>query len=195
MVLAVWLVLSRGGHASTLPTSGKWLLAAALVASLAGDVFLMLPIDAFIPGLASFLLAHLFYIALFHRGVAWFASRTALFVTLAFGVAMLVVLWPNLADPVLRGAVTVDPGAASMVHDSGKSLLPSGMTSVQGDFSRGDVIAIKDMDGHEIARGLANYSSAEARLICRKVSSEFEKLLGYTGESAMVHRTNLILSR
>ena len=95
----------------------------------------------------------------------------------------------------LRGAVTVDPGAASMVHDSGKSLLPIGMTSVQGDFSRGDVIAIKDMDGHEIARGLANYSSAEARLICRKVSSEFEKLLGYTGESEMVHRTNLILSR
>ncbi len=95
----------------------------------------------------------------------------------------------------LRGAVTVDPGAASKVHDSGKSLLPIGMTSVQGDFSRGDVIAIKDIDGHEIARGLANYSSAEARLICRKVSSEFEKLLGYTGESEMIHRTNLILSR
>ncbi|MGA8786095.1 MAG: glutamate 5-kinase, partial [Polaromonas sp.] len=43
--------------------------------------------------------------------------------------------------------------------------------------------------------GLANYSSSEARLICRKVSSEFEKLLGYTGEPEMVHRTNLVLSR
>ena len=95
----------------------------------------------------------------------------------------------------LRGAVTVDPGAATMVRDSGKSLLPIGMTSVQGDFSRGDVIAIRDTDGNEIARGLANYSSSEARLICRKVSSEFEKLLGYTGEAEMVHRTNLILSR
>ncbi|GBU15298.1 glutamate 5-kinase [Polaromonas sp.] len=95
----------------------------------------------------------------------------------------------------LRGAVTVDPGAASKLHDSGTSLLPIGMTGVQGDFSRGDVIAIKDVEGHEIARGLANYSSAEARLICRKVSSEFEKLLGYTGESEMVHRTNMILSR
>ena len=95
----------------------------------------------------------------------------------------------------LRGSVTVDPGAASKVRDSGKSLLPIGMTSVQGDFSRGDVIAVKDSDGTEIARGLANYSSSEARLICRKVSSEFEKLLGYTGESEMVHRTNLILSR
>ncbi|CAM3397577.1 glutamate 5-kinase [Polaromonas hydrogenivorans] len=95
----------------------------------------------------------------------------------------------------LRGSVTVDPGAASMVQGGGKSLLPIGMTGVQGDFSRGDVIAVKDADGVEIARGLANYSSAEARLICRKVSSEFEKLLGYTGESEMVHRTNLILSR
>ncbi|MDB5885617.1 MAG: glutamate 5-kinase [Polaromonas sp.] len=95
----------------------------------------------------------------------------------------------------LRGAVTVDPGAASMVHGGGKSLLPIGMTGVQGDFSRGDVIAIRDQDGAEIARGLANYSSSEARLICRKVSSEFEKLLGYTGESEMVHRTNLVLSR
>ena len=95
----------------------------------------------------------------------------------------------------LRGAVTVDPGAASMVRDSDKSLLPIGMTGVQGDFSRGDVIAVKDAQGIEIGRGLANYSSAEARLICRKVSSEFEKLLGYTGEAEMVHRTNLVLSR
>lgn len=95
----------------------------------------------------------------------------------------------------LRGAVSVDPGAASVVQSGGKSLLPIGMTSVQGDFSRGDVIAIKDAAGIEIARGLANYSSAEARLICRKASSEFEKLLGYTAESEMVHRTNLVLSR
>lgn len=95
----------------------------------------------------------------------------------------------------LRGSVSVDPGAASKVRDDGKSLLPIGMTGVQGDFSRGDVIAIKDTDGAEIARGLSNYSSAEARLICRKASSEFEKLLGYTGESEMIHRTNLILTR
>lgn len=95
----------------------------------------------------------------------------------------------------LRGAVTVDAGAAGKVRDEGKSLLPIGMTAVQGDFSRGDVIAVRNTDGAEIARGLANYSSAEARLICRKASSEFEKLLGYTGEPEMVHRTNLVLSR
>jgi glutamate 5-kinase len=95
----------------------------------------------------------------------------------------------------LRGAVTVDAGAASKVRNEGKSLLPIGMTAVQGDFSRGDVIAVRDPDGAEIARGLANYSSVEAGLICRKASSEFEKLLGYTGEPEMVHRTNLVLSR
>lgn len=95
----------------------------------------------------------------------------------------------------LRGSVTVDAGAASKVRDEGKSLLPIGMTAVEGDFSRGDVIAVKNASGAEIARGLANYSSAEARLICRKASAEFEKLLGYTGEPEMVHRTNMVLRR
>ena len=95
----------------------------------------------------------------------------------------------------LRGAVRVDPGAVSKVQDEGKSLLPIGMTAVEGEFSRGDVIAIKDSSGREIARGLANYSSPEARLICRQSSAQFEKLLGYTGESEMIHRTNLVLSR
>ena len=95
----------------------------------------------------------------------------------------------------LRGSVSVDAGAVSKVKDEGKSLLPIGMTSVAGNFSRGDVIAVRDANGIEIARGLANYSSTEARLICRKSSVEFEKLLGYTGESEMVHRTNLVLNR
>lgn len=95
----------------------------------------------------------------------------------------------------MRGSVTVDAGAVGKVQAEGKSLLPIGMTGVQGEFSRGDVIAIRSPEGTEIARGLANYSSAEARLICRKASSEFEKLLGYTGEPEMVHRTNLVLTR
>ncbi len=95
----------------------------------------------------------------------------------------------------LRGAVTVDAGAATKLRDEGKSLLPIGMTSVEGDFSRGDVIAIRDASGVEMARGLANYASAEARLICRKPSAEFEKLLGYAAEPEMVHRDNLVLSK
>jgi glutamate 5-kinase len=95
----------------------------------------------------------------------------------------------------MRGSVTVDAGAVVKVRDEGKSLLPIGMTSVQGEFSRGDVIAVRDDKGLEIARGLANYTSAEARLICGKSSAEFERLLGYTGEPEMLHRTNLVLSR
>jgi len=95
----------------------------------------------------------------------------------------------------LRGAVVVDDGAVGKVRDEGKSLLPIGMTSVEGDFSRGDVIAVRSGQGQEIARGLANYSSAEARLICRKPSAEFERLLGYVAEPEMVHRDNLVLTR
>jgi glutamate 5-kinase len=95
----------------------------------------------------------------------------------------------------LRGSVTVDAGAMKKLRDAGTSLLPIGMTAVEGDFSRGDVIAIRDAQGVEMARGLANYASTEARLICRKPSSEFEKLLGYAAEPEMVHRDNLVLSR
>lgn len=95
----------------------------------------------------------------------------------------------------LRGSVTVDPGAVTKLREDGKSLLPIGMTGVEGDFSRGDVIAIRDAAGMEMARGLANYASSEARLICRKPSSEFEKLLGYAAEPEMVHRDNLVLTR
>ena len=95
----------------------------------------------------------------------------------------------------LRGSVTVDAGAVSKLRDEGKSLLPIGMTSVEGEFSRGDVIAVREASGAEIARGLANYSSFEARLICRKASSEFERLLGYIAEPEMLHRDNLVLTR
>ncbi len=94
----------------------------------------------------------------------------------------------------LRGAVVVDDGAVAKLVGEGKSLLPIGMTAVEGDFARGDVIAVRTQSGQEIARGLANYAAPEARLICRKPSSEFEKLLGYTGEPEMVHRDNLVLS-
>ncbi|MDP3760513.1 MAG: glutamate 5-kinase [Ramlibacter sp.] len=95
----------------------------------------------------------------------------------------------------LRGAITVDDGAAKKLRDDGKSLLPIGMTGVEGDFSRGDVIAVRDRSDSEIARGLANYAAAEARLLCRKPSREIEKLLGYVAEPEMIHRTNLVITR
>lgn len=95
----------------------------------------------------------------------------------------------------MRGAVVVDTGAVEKIVGEGKSLLPIGMTSVEGDFSRGDVIAVLGPDGAEIARGLANYASTEARLICRRSSSDFERLLGYAAEPEMIHRDNLVLTR
>ncbi len=94
----------------------------------------------------------------------------------------------------LRGSVTVDAGAVAKLLGEGKSLLPIGMVAVEGDFARGDVIAVRDAGGSEIARGLANYASAEARLLCRKPSTEFERLLGYAAEPEMVHRDNLVLT-
>ena len=93
----------------------------------------------------------------------------------------------------LRGAVVIDSGALVKVLQQGKSLLPIGVTEVQGEFHRGDVIAVLSPDGVELGRGLANYGSSEARLIARKASREFEKLLGYTGEPEMIHRDNLVL--
>ena len=95
----------------------------------------------------------------------------------------------------LRGAVTVDDGAVAKIVREGKSLLPIGMTAVEGDFVRGDVIAVRDPQGAEVARGLANYAATEARLLCRKSSADFERLLGYAAEPEMIHRDNLVLTR
>ena len=81
-----------------------------------------------------------------------------------------------------------------MLRQAGKSLLPIGMVAVEGEFARGDVIAVRDAGGSEIARGLANYASAEARLLCRRSSAEFEHLLGYAAEPEMVHRDNMVLT-
>jgi glutamate 5-kinase len=94
----------------------------------------------------------------------------------------------------LRGAVVIDDGAVAKLRDEGKSLLPIGMVEVQGEFVRGDVIAVRSQVGAEIARGLANYASSEARLIARKPSSQIEGLLGYSNEPEMIHRTNLVLA-
>ena len=93
----------------------------------------------------------------------------------------------------LRGAVVVDAGAVLKLRDEGKSLLPIGVHEVHGEFVRGDVIAVRAPGGTEVARGLANYSSAEARLIARKASSQIESLLGYANEPELIHRTNLVL--
>lgn len=104
MVIAMIFVATRT-MATRANRRNDALLLAALLFSLGGDVFLMLPGNYFIPGLASFLVAHLFYIALFRQGVPWFASRSALVAVLGFGAGMYAILWNHLPDPVLAGAV------------------------------------------------------------------------------------------
>jgi len=94
----------------------------------------------------------------------------------------------------LRGAVTVDAGAVDKVRGEGKSLLPIGVVAVDGDFVRGDVIAVRAPAGNEVARGLANYSAGETRLIARKASSQIEGVLGYAAEPELIHRDNLVLA-
>jgi glutamate 5-kinase len=94
----------------------------------------------------------------------------------------------------LRGWVSIDDGAVAKLRDEGKSLLPIGVHEVQGAFVRGDVIAVRTPTGGEVARGLANYSAAETRLIARKSSSQIEALLGYANEPELIHRTNLVLT-
>jgi glutamate 5-kinase len=89
--------------------------------------------------------------------------------------------------------VVVDEGAVVKLRDEGKSLLPIGVREVIGEFVRGDVIAVRTLGGAEVARGLANYSAAEARLIARKPSSRIGALLGYANEPELIHRTNLVL--
>jgi glutamate 5-kinase len=93
----------------------------------------------------------------------------------------------------LKGHVVVDDGASRMLTQKGASLLPVGVTAVEGDFVRGDVIAVRDAQGLELARGLVNYSSAEARLIMRKASSEIGAILGYVEEAELIHRDQMTL--
>ena len=92
----------------------------------------------------------------------------------------------------LRGRLVLDDGAAKALAAGGKSLLPVGVKLVQGEFERGEVIACVDGQGQEIARGLVNYSAADARRIAGKPSSEIESLLGYVDEPELIHRDNLV---
>jgi len=98
-----------------------------------------------------------------------------------------------LADHLqLAGSLTLDDGAVAALK-SGKSLLPIGVIAAEGDFERGAAVACINASGQEIARGLVNYGSGEARLIARKSTPEMEALLGYVDEPEIIHRDNMIL--
>jgi glutamate 5-kinase len=99
-----------------------------------------------------------------------------------------------LADHLqLRGGVVLDDGAVRALQEDGKSLLPVGVKGVTGEFERGEVVAVVDSEGREIARGLTNYSASEARRIAGKASSAIEAELGYMDEPELIHRDNLVV--
>jgi glutamate 5-kinase len=93
----------------------------------------------------------------------------------------------------VSGRLRLDAGAVRALVRDGKSLLPIGVTGASGNFERGEVVCCEDPEGHEVARGLVNYSVAETRLILRRPSAEIEIALGYVDEPELIHRDNLAL--
>jgi glutamate 5-kinase len=93
----------------------------------------------------------------------------------------------------VRGRLTLDAGAVTVLREAGKSLLPVGVKGVSGDFGRGEMVACVDEAGVEVARGLVNYSVQDTRKIMGQPSQRIETLLGYVDEPELIHRDNLVL--
>lgn len=91
-----------------------------------------------------------------------------------------------------KGTLVLDKGAVDNVRNKGRSLLPIGMTTVRGEFQRGDLVACVDADGREVARGLVNYNSQEARQLVQTPSAAIASKIGYGGDPEMIHRDNMV---
>jgi glutamate 5-kinase len=93
-----------------------------------------------------------------------------------------------------QGCLILDEGAVNVLRSSGKSLLPVGVKSAQGDFTRGELVLCLDEAGQEVARGLINYGATETRKIIGCPSDRIIQVLGYKDEDELIHRDNLVLS-
>src|SRR5947207_16018470 len=91
-----------------------------------------------------------------------------------------------------KGSVSVDPGAERALA-AGRSLLPAGVTAIDGEFERGDAVRVLAADGRELGRGLIAYAADEARLIAGKQSQGIAEVLGYRGRDEIIHRDDLVL--
>lgn len=91
------------------------------------------------------------------------------------------------------GKLKLDAGAAKVIRDGGKSLLPVGVKGIEGAFTRGEIVSCLDPDGHEVARGLVNYNSEETARIIGHASDKIESILGYVDEPELIHRDNLVV--
>lgn len=93
----------------------------------------------------------------------------------------------------MRGKLVLDEGAVKVVREQGRSLLPVGVKSVSGGFTRGEMVSCVDTNNREIARGLANYNADETARIIGRPSSEIASILGYCADEELVHRDNMVL--
>jgi glutamate 5-kinase len=100
--------------------------------------------------------------------------------------------WIAFAVPP-QGRLVVDAGAKKALTERGKSLLPSGLLAVEGEFEAGAVVALTEGDSPEFARGLANYDAVELRKIRGAKTNEIERALGYKGCDEVIHRDNLVV--
>lgn len=93
----------------------------------------------------------------------------------------------------VKGEIIIDEGAKTAIKEKGKSILASGIVDVKGEFDKGDVIAIKDREGNDLGRGIANYPSKDIAKIRGKKSDEIFDILGYKEFDEVIHRDNLVL--
>ena len=93
----------------------------------------------------------------------------------------------------VAGRLKLDAGAAKVIREGGKSLLPVGVKAVDGRFTRGEIVSCLDPEGREVARGLVNYNSEEAGRIIGKASDKIESILGYVDEPELIHRDNMVV--
>jgi glutamate 5-kinase len=100
--------------------------------------------------------------------------------------------WIGFAVPP-QGRLTVDAGARKALTEKGRSLLPSGLVEVTGEFHAGEVVALAEPEGDDFARGLVNYDSGELRKIRGAKTADIEKALGYKGLAEVIHRDNLVV--
>ena len=124
---------------------------------------------------------------------------------LAAGQGVGTLLWPDIkpikarqqwlaGQLVPKGRLMLDDGAVAVIKQQGRSVLPVGVRQVDGQFTRGELVLCTDLQGHEVARGLVNYSADEAVRIMGQPSQAIQSLLGYVDEPELIHRDNLVVT-
>ena len=94
----------------------------------------------------------------------------------------------------IKGKLILDKGAIKVLTEQGRSLLAVGVSAVEGTFTRGELVSCVDAEGNEVARGLVNYSSDEAKLIEGQSTESIAKILGYREDDELIHRDNLVVT-